>query len=191
MASMLLIFLTSLLFGSQKKSIFYLSFCDCDELEKESILREVREILNIETKVISTLKDFEFAYNKARRQYLASAILYSLKNYVPSDGKVLVLVVDIDLYEDGFNYIFGQSSGDVCIVSIYRFKPCTKVISQCERKLINERAVKTIIHEIGHSLGLPHCRDEKCVMYFSNWLGDTDKKGKVFCKNCRKILSVK
>jgi archaemetzincin len=181
-----IIFLTNLLFGLQKS--IYLSFSNCDVLEKENILKEVREVLNVDTKIISTLKDFEFAYNKARKQYLASAILRSLKSYVPPDGKVLVLVVDVDLYEEGFNYIFGQSCGNVCIVSIYRFKPCTRIDSQQEKETLAARTAKTIIHEVGHSLGLPHCKDNRCVMYFSNWVGDTDRKTKYFCKNCKEKL---
>ncbi len=48
--------------------------------------------------------------------------------------------------------------------------------------------MKTIVHEIGHSLGLPHCSDPNCIMFFSNWLGDTDRKSKFFCEKCKEKL---
>jgi predicted Zn-dependent protease len=58
----------------------YFSFVGCNELDKVSILQEVEKILNIKVKVISSLKDIEFAYNPHRKQYLASEILKYAKN---------------------------------------------------------------------------------------------------------------
>src|SRR5881409_4129461 len=53
-----------------------------------------------------------------------------------------------------------------------------------EDKLV-ERAVKTAVHELGHTLGLGH-HDEnpQCVMFFSERLADTDRKGRDFCPEC-------
>jgi len=163
----------------------YFSFLSCNELDKVSILQEVEKILNIKVKVISSVKDIEFAYNPHRKQYLASEILKYAKKFVPKDKNILFLLIDKDLYEEGFNYIFGESAGNVCVVSIHRFKPCTKIDTEQEKELLKERTVKTIIHELGHSFGLPHCDDPTCVMYFSNWVGDTDRKSKYFCKKCK------
>ena len=166
----------------------YFSFIGCDDLDKPAVLDEVKEILKLEIKQIETLKDIEFAYDKKRKQYLSSKILFYAKKFVPQDAFVLFLVVDKDLYEKGFNYIFGQSAGNVCIVSIHRFKHCTKIDTEQEKNLLKERTIKTIIHELGHSFGLPHCSDPTCVMYFSNWLGDTDRKSKFFCEKCKEKL---
>jgi archaemetzincin len=41
------------------------------------------------------------------------------------------------------------------------------------------------VHELGHTVGLPHCSDSRCVMHFSNCLEDTDQKGTSFCRRCR------
>ncbi len=51
-----------------------------------------------------------------------------------------------------------------------------------------ERVVKEAIHELGHTYGLGHCRDARCIMYFSNSLLDTDRKGAAFCVNCRRMV---
>src|SRR5512136_1284452 len=48
-----------------------------------------------------------------------------------------------------------------------------------------KRAVKEAVHELGHTCGLGHCRDPKCVMFFPNALYDTDVKGPGFCAACR------
>jgi len=40
------------------------------------------------------------------------------------------------------------------------------------------------MNELGHTLGLGHCTDPGCVMYFSNSLADTECKGDAYCKRC-------
>jgi archaemetzincin len=42
---------------------------------------------------------------------------------------------------------------------------------------------------LGHTYGLQHCSDPKCVMYFSNTLGETDRKRDKFCPQHQAELS--
>ena len=184
----ILIFLIFVYNFCMSAQTIYFSFVDCEDVDRTAILNEVEEILKVDIKEKETFKNIDFAYNKKRNQYSASKILVFAKKFVPQDADVLFLVVDKDLYEEGYNYIFGQSAGNVCIVSIYRFKPCTKIDTEKEKFLLKERTVKTIIHELGHSFGLPHCSNPSCVMFFSNWVGDTDRKSKCFCEKCEKKL---
>nr|WP_243666411.1 matrixin family metalloprotease [Vulcanisaeta sp. JCM 16159] len=44
--------------------------------------------------------------------------------------------------------------------------------------------LKEVLHELGHSFGLDHCADPRCVMYFSNTIEDTDRKGPGYCQRC-------
>ena len=55
--------------------------------------------------------------------------------------------------------------------------------------LFLQRAVKEAVHELGHTCGLGHCRNPRCVMFFSNTLHDTDVKGPGFCTACRDKLN--
>ncbi len=120
-------------------------------------------------------------FNPLRNQYDASQIIEHLeKNFNKKCDKHL-LIVDIDLYMPRFNFIFGLAEPRKCaaIVSLYRLKG---------EDLIKERLQKEVVHEIGHLMGLDHCVIPTCVMYFSNNIGDTDKKNKTLCPECRRKI---
>ncbi len=60
-------------------------------------------------------------------------------------------------YEDWGLFGLGYVPGPSCIVSSYRLgsKP----------QLLESRLIKVSLHELGHNLGLPHCKSSpKCVM---------------------------
>jgi archaemetzincin len=139
------------------------------------------------TAVVNEMQRYhESAYNRQRNQYSAEAFLKIMEGVRGETGFPLEYrmlgITDVDLYIPDLNYVFGLADvpGAVAIVSVSRFKKGNgKVV---------ERAVKTAVHELGHTYGLEHCHDNKCVMYFSYNLSDTDYKGKEFCSKCRKIL---
>ena len=57
-------------------------------------------------------------------------------------------------------------------------------------KLFRERIVKVCIHELGHNLGLPHCKaDDKCLMNDANGtISQVDKECMYFCDSCKKKI---
>jgi len=57
-------------------------------------------------------------------------------------------------------------------------------------KLLIERTLKEAVHELGHTMGLGHCRDAGCVMHFSQSLIDTDVKSSYFCSRCQPKLII-
>lgn len=123
------------------------------------------------------------AYDPRRRQYRASGF-FPLAEV--EDATRVLGVTEADLYEEGLNFVFGyaQKPGRVAIVSIARLKGKG-------RGLLEERAVKEAIHELGHTLGLDH--DERrpgCVMRFSRNVEDTDHKDREFCPQCRKAVEL-
>ncbi|MCX7698251.1 MAG: hypothetical protein N2114_02145 [Candidatus Goldbacteria bacterium] len=87
---------------------------------------------------------------------------------------------------------FSEAFERVCIVSITRFKPCVKSDEKDNvlDKKTEERTIKTVIHELGHTFGLHHCENYKCVMFFSNQISDTDNKSDDFCERCKKLLKI-
>ena len=51
--------------------------------------------------------------------------------------------------------------------------------------LHRERLVKEAAHELGHTFGLRHCADWRCVMSSSHGVERLDVKGTEFCASCR------
>lgn len=90
-------------------------------------------------------------------------------------------LTEYDLYIENFNFCFGLAYGNVAIVSTYRLRDKDKY-------LYHGRLRKELSHEVGHLLGLKHCSNSKCVMYFSNTILDTDMKSEDLCPNCKSIL---
>jgi archaemetzincin len=133
------------------------------------------------------------AYNAQRRQYDAGIILERVQHRIAGESKVLALT-DTDLYTrlHDYNFIFGlaQLRGRVALVSLRRLDP-TFYGKEPNPRLFLERVTKEAVHELGHTLGLGHCADTKCVMSFSNSILDVDTKSAAFCAECKKRVHVR
>lgn len=125
----------------------------------------------------------EDAYDPLRDQYLAAIILSNLKRMGFPEAEKVLGIVGEDLYADELNFVFGQAElgGKYSVVSVSRLRPSSP--RQYEN-LFYERMLKECVHELGHTFGLGHCPDVRCVMHFSNTLRDTDVKSASFCKRC-------
>lgn len=122
------------------------------------------------------------AYNPRRRQYLADDFLAVARRQA---GEHVLGVTDCDLYAGNLNFVFGlaQHPGKAAVISLYRLR------FHADAATFRARAVKEAVHELGHALGLGHCPNPACVMYFSNNLADTDRKGAEPCEACRLRLA--
>lgn len=102
---------------------------------------------------------------------------------IPSHAKRLLGVVDADLFVPGLNIVFGLAYGNTAILALTRLKP-EFYGEEKDELLFRKRALKEAIHELGHTFGLAHCPDKRCIMHFSNNLAETDIKGPGFCRVC-------
>jgi len=126
-----------------------------------------------------------YAFNKKRNQYLSTMILNTLMNekeYTPFE-KILG-IVDHDLYVPELNFVFGEASQRVAVISLTRLRQEFYNLPQ-DQPLFHKRALTEAVHELGHTYGLGHCGNPLCVMFFSNSLIDTDRKGPEFFLRCK------
>jgi len=145
--------------------------------------------LNVQTgKEISVPKD---AFDNKRGQYYSTTILQKIRSVKPINFNRALSVIDADLYVPELNFVFGEADkySRVAIISLTRLRQEFYGLKP-DKNLFNQRAIKEAIHEMGHTYGLGHCQNPKCIMYFSNTLKDTDNKGPGFCNACRKKLGL-
>lgn len=132
-------------------------------------------------------------FDGSRNQWRSPAILNFLTQMdFLHEGFTRVLgVADIDAYASGLNFVFGEAQlgGKYSIIYLPRLRCSLATSSSSEVALFQSRVLKEAVHELGHTLGLGHCPDLRCVMHFSNSVFDTDRKCHNFCKECRRSLS--
>jgi len=125
----------------------------------------------------------ESSYSADRDQYNAEVIVEKIMEKMPNDAEKLLCVVDVDLFVPGLNFVFGLAAGNAALISLVRLRP-EYYGEKKNEYLFRERALKEAIHELGHTFGLQHCHDIRCIMHFSNRLEDTDIKCPDFCEVC-------
>lgn len=171
--------------------------------------KRISELFETEANILEKIDLPVDSYDKERNQYNASLALNNITSglKIKDLENINVAILKDDIYSPTFNFIFGISTDfpKVCLVSIARlnqfFYTLPGFVEQSsdknkpgrlkrnDREVYKERILKETVHEIGHTIGLHHCDDNKCVMYFSNSLLDTDRKGAKFCLRCfEKIL---
>ena len=131
------------------------------------------------------------AYSSTRKQYNSSSILAKMREFMENRKPERILgITGMDLYASRLNFVFGQAEcpGRFAIISLSRLTP-EFFGQQSNNHLFHERSLKEAVHEVGHTLGLRHCRNSDCVMFFSSSIIDTDRKGSTFCGNCQDSLS--
>lgn len=147
--------------------------------------------LGFEVHVMNEIEHINISYfNWERMQYDAEKILDYLDlkySSLPFDS--VLAIGEIDAYAKGLNFVFGLSKYKVGTVYLSRLKE-EFYGRKPNLELYIERVKKEVTHELGHTLGLPHCSNPGCVMNFSNSVYEVDKKTEFFCKDCLYRLNI-
>jgi archaemetzincin len=172
-----------------KEMITLVPLGSIDKGELTTLASSLGEVFGLPVSIEPLLKLPSSAYHERRQQYHATTILDRVRMKTSSGKGRRLGIVDVDLYVPELNFVFGEADifGKAAIISLYRLRQEFYGFSS-NRDLFLKRTLKESVHELGHTFGLRHCRNEKCVMYFSNSLMDTDRKQATFCPACRKKL---
>ncbi len=154
---------------------------DVDQRTLGSLAESLWEIYRCETIMGERASIPEKSYNSLRKQYNSTRILKDLENIKVPAGELILGVIDKDLYVSELNFVFGEADvlARIALIGLPRLR------QDADEELFQRRVAKEAVHELGHTCGLGHCPDRKCVMHFSNSLQDTDVKEALFCAVCR------
>jgi archaemetzincin len=186
------ILFTSPLFAKERKegmSILLVPVGGVDQKVMEFLKHGLNTVFHRQVMMGKGMSEPDYAFNKKRNQYLSTAILDAIlkKEDYMAYGKVLG-VVDQDLYVPELNFVFGEAGRKAAVISLTRLRQEFYNLPQ-DQSLFYKRVLTEAVHELGHTYGLGHCSNPHCVMFFSNTLMDTDRKGSDFCPECKGKLS--
>jgi archaemetzincin len=129
------------------------------------------------------------AFYRPRNRQRADILLDWLRVRRPHDGFRLIGVTALDIsttkppHRDWGVMGLADLSGTVCVLSSFR---CRLRSTGLEHARI--RFGKVIVHEVGHTLGLPHCSTVGCLMEDAQGTVLTTDREYDLCPSCRAAL---
>lgn len=143
---------------------------------KDIVARRLKQTFGVKVIDRGPMPVIDNTYSQERRQYDAYLLLDYEVRCMQSDTALWML--DQDIFCEGVNFVFGLAMYHIAaVVSTFRLDSPGMV-------------VKEAVHEMGHVMGLQHCKNN-CVMRFSNSYEDALQKPDTPCDLCIGLLNRK
>lgn len=170
----------------------YIDLIPIGEIEDFLILplqQGLFQTFKIQTRIRHRSFDLQSVYDPLRNQYNSSHLLLQLIHNPPPETLKILGVTELDLFIPIFTFLFGEAqlNGIGALVSLHRLHNPFYGIPE-NKELLRSRLLKESIHELGHTFGLVHCFNLRCVMNTSTYVEEIDQKSAQFCKQCEKKI---
>ena len=182
---------TSLFSQSSSKPIIILQpLCKFSGTSLKFLKDSIEKFYQVKIVIASSRSFPPNTYYSPRKRYRADSTIAWLKSIKADSVRSIVGLTNFDISTTKGSIIdygimgLGFQPGNSCIVSDFRLKK-----DHPSEKLLQERLFKTVVHEIGHNFGLPHCSDKHCIMADAEGKLNQDNET-VICNKCRAKLKI-
>ncbi|MDP2886458.1 MAG: archaemetzincin family Zn-dependent metalloprotease [Ignavibacteria bacterium] len=155
----------------------------------QELSRAVGRSFGLRTYVSPAPLNLDWAFDAYRGQYNSTALLVQLVNAFAGGDEKSIAVVGVDLFIPVLTFVFGEAQlgGSAAVVSTHRLANPFYGLPKND-ELSFQRLKKEVVHELGHTFGLYHCRQFECVMRSSTYVEEIDLKRVVLCNECAATL---
>ena len=159
------------------------------EVDVAFVKRSLLAFYALEVRLLERTELPKSAYYRKRARYRAEKLLDFLKKRAPSDAYRVLGLTGVDIsttkppHEDWGILGLATMDGVACVLSKFR---CKRLAKNAEHARI--RLGKVAVHEIGHTLGLPHCPNRGCLMEDGGGSVLTTDREYDLCTDCRSRL---
>lgn len=177
---------------SNKKPVDVVPLGEVPEIVLKVIADHITKCFKLNTQILPPLELPEYALDERRLQYNAGVIIETFESMHISDHDKIIAVLNQDLFIPIFTHVFGEArQGGKCgLVSLFRLAKNPDGSSPL-RSIIQERAAKVALHELGHLFDLLHCEHKLCLMHFSGSIDELDEMSFHLCEYCSIYLQDK
>jgi archaemetzincin len=134
------------------------------------------------------------AFYAPRQRYKADSLLVYQKGLPTARQGTVVGLTHQDIsttsgpHTDWGVFGLGYCPGPACVASTWRLQRASRTPAQ-----LQERLHKVVLHELGHTLGLPHCphKQPTCLMNDAKGtMAQVDRERFWLCEGCSKVLII-
>jgi len=157
----------------------------------DDLSAELARIFRVSCHVREDCLAADFALDSTRGQYHSTAILQRMQSMTTESDIRILGVTELDLYVPVLTFVFGEAQleGNCALVSLHRLRDEYYGLPS-NGPLLKSRLSREAIHELGHTFGLRHCFDWRCVMASSHNVERIDSKNAEFCATCLQKASL-